>query len=116
MPQVEELRWWLLQLEAPERHCLPLASRVVFPDVEDSGVLCCYSDAARELASPELSGYGAWCVVRGTFCWLAGLWEEAELRAFSINTLELAAKNMGTSTFVTLARSSGVGVPGLGFR
>ena len=110
VPQVEELRWWLLQLGAPERHCLPLASRVVFPDVEDSGVLCCYSDAARELASPELSGYGAWCVVRGTFCWLAGLWEEAELRAFSINTLELAAENMGTFTFVAHARSSGVEV------
>ena len=57
-------------------------------------------------------------MVRGadTFCGPAGLWAEAELRAFSINTLELAAKNMGTSTFVTLARSSGVGVPGLGFR
>ena len=109
-PQVAELRWWLLQLETPERHCLPLASRVVFPDVEDSGVLCCYSDAARELASPEVSGYGAWCVVRGTFCWLAGLWTEVELRAFSINTLELAAENMGTFAFLAHARSLGVEV------
>ena len=48
--------------------------------------------------------------MRGTFCWLAGLWEEAELRAFSINTLELAAENMGTFTFAAHARSSGVEV------
>ena len=48
--------------------------------------------------------------MRGTFCWLAGLSEEAELRAFSINTLELAAENMGTFTFVAHARSSGVEV------
>ena len=44
-PQVAELRWWLLQLAEPERHSLPLASRVVFPDVASAGLVCGYSDA-----------------------------------------------------------------------
>ena len=108
--QVAELEWWLVQLAEPSRHCLPLASRVVFPDVADSAVLSCYSDAARELASPQVSGYGAWSVIDGTFCWLAGLWEEHELRAHSINVLELAAENMGMFALLAHARALGLEV------
>lgn len=109
-PQVAELRWWLLQLAEPERHCLPLASRVVFPDVASVGLVCGYSDAAREIASPHLSGFGAWTVIGDILYWLGGLWEEWELSTFSINVLELAAENMGTFAFIAQARALGVNV------
>ena len=109
-PQVAELRWWLLQLAEPERHCLPLASRVVFPDVASAGLVCGYSDAAREIASPHLSGFGAWTVIGDVLYWLGGLWEEWELSAFSINVLELAAENMGTFAFIAQARALGFDV------
>jgi hypothetical protein len=109
-PQVAELRWWLLQLAEPERHSLPLASRVVFPDVASAGLVCGYSDAAREIASPHLSGFGAWTVIGDVLYWLGGLWEEWELSAFSINVLELAAENMGTFAFIAQARALGFDV------
>ena len=109
-PQVAELRWWLEQFDHPTRHCLPLASRVDFPDADSTGVVVCYSDAAREIASPHLSGYGAWTVLRGTFYYVAGLWEPSELASYSINVLELAAENMGTFPFVARARELGIEV------
>ena len=109
-PQVAELRWWLEQLDDPTRHCLPMASRVTFPDVDATGVVVGYSDAAREIASPHLSGYGAWTVMRGVFYYVAGLWTPDELAGYSINVLELAAENMGTFPFIEQARSLGMGV------
>ena len=88
----------------------PLASRVVFPDVASAGLVCGYSDAAREIASPHLSGFGAWTVIGDVLYWLGGLWEEWELSAFSINVLELAAENMGTFAFIAQARALGFDV------
>ena len=105
-----ELRWWREQLLDPTRHCLPLASRVTFPETADTGVVVSYSDAARELDSPHTSGFGAWTVLRGEFYYIAGLWSADELRAFSINVLELAAENMGTFAFAARARELGVEV------
>ena len=107
-PQVDELRWWLAQLDDPTQHCLPMASRVTFPDADATGVIVSYSDAARELASPLLSGYGAWTVLRGTFYYVSGLWTPAELAGYSINVLELAAENMGTFAFIAQARELGM--------
>ena len=109
-PQLEELRWWLEQLREPSRHCLPMASRVTFPDASETGVVVSYSDAARELASPRLSGYGAWTVLAGEFYYIAGLWTPEELRGHSINVLELAAENMGTFAFLAQARELGIEV------
>ena len=109
-PQVTELQWWLEQFECPTRHCLPMASRVDFPDADSSGVVVSYSDAAREIASPHLSGYGAWTVLRGIFYYVAGLWEPSELASYSINVLELAAENMGTFPFLARARELGIEV------
>ena len=109
-PQVVELQWWLAQLDDPTRHCLPLASRVTFPDVGTTGVLVGYSDAARELASPLTSGYGAWTVINNTFYYVSGLWTPSELAGYSINVLELAAENMGTFSFVAQARDLGMNV------
>ena len=106
-PQAAELRWWLEQLRDPARHCLPMASRASFPDVGETGVVVGYSDAARELASPHLSGYGAWTVLGNDFYYIAGLWEPAELAGYSINVLELAAENMGTFAFIERARELG---------
>ena len=103
-----ELRWWLDQLREPSKHCLPLASRVSFPDLTSSGLVVGYSDAARELDSPHLSGYGAWTIVGSTFFYVAGLFEPWELHAFSINVLELAAENMGTFTFLDRVRQLGL--------
>ena len=108
--QQAELRWWLDQLRVPSRHCLPLASRLVFPDTAAAGLVIGYSDAARELASPHLSGFGAWTIMGDAFFYVAGLFEPWELRAFSINVLELAAENMGTFSFIAQARRMGVEV------
>ena len=106
--QVAELTWWLEQLAVPTLHCLPMASRVVFPDFSFQGLVMCYSDAARELASPHLSGYGAWTIIGTAFYYVAGLYEEWELKSYSINVLELAAESMGTFTFIEQARSMGI--------
>ena len=102
--QIDELRWWLVHLDDPTRRCLPMASRVSFPDAGDTGVLVSYSDAARELASPLTSGYGAWTVLHGVFYYVSGLWTPSELAGYSINVLELAAENMGTFSFLAQAR------------
>jgi len=105
-PQIRELRWWVEQFDHPERHCLPLASRLSFPFSDSVTTLAAYSDAARELQSPSTSGFGAWTVYDGVMYWLAGLWTVAELQSLSINVLELAAANMSTFTFLEHSRLS----------
>ena len=110
-PAVEvELRWWMLALERARVEGVPLASRTSFPDASASGVLAPYSDASRELASPESSGYGAWAIVSGVFVYVYDTWLPWELASLSINVLELAAMQFGTFTFIDYAKSSGVAV------
>ena len=82
----------------------------MFPDTAAAGLVIGYSDAARELASPHLSGFGAWTIMGDAFFYVAGLFEPWELRAFSINVLELAAENMGTFSFIAQAGRMGVEV------
>ena len=102
-PQRDELRWWLEQFGDPTRHCLPLASRIVFPYADLDHTMASYSDAARELNRPDVSGFGAWTVMGDVLYFIAGLWKPWELSAFSINVLELAAENIGTFTFLAQA-------------
>ena len=106
-PCISELRWWLDQFADPRRHCLPLASRVSFPFSDQTHTVVGYSDAARELDSPETSGFGAWTVFGDTVYYLAGLWESWELQGLSINVLELAAQNFSTFTLLAAAASCG---------
>ena len=105
--QVAELEWWLDQFAVPTRHCLPLASRLIFPYADEEALVIGYSDAARELAQPLTSGYGAWTVFDDTLYYVAGLWLPWELESLSINVLELAAENMGTFTFLRKAKELG---------
>jgi hypothetical protein len=107
---VQELDWWEDALERARSEGVPLASRLVFPDPLDDGVLCSYSDASRELDSPESSGFGAWAVVGGTVVVVSGRWLPWELAALSINVLELAAMQFGTFTFLQYASAQGVAV------
>jgi len=52
--QVAELTWWLEQLADPTLHCLPMASRVVFPDFSFQGlVMLLGRGAGARLAAPE---------------------------------------------------------------
>ena len=74
----------------------------------DANTLAPYFDASRELQSPQSSGFGAWALVGGEFCYLEGRWSAWELRTLSINVLELAARNIGTFTFLEHARHIGV--------
>ena len=106
-PQLKELRWWLEQFADPARHCLPLASRLVFPFADLEHTLASYSDAARELGDPATSGFGAWAVLGNVMYYISGLWEPWELELYSINVLELAAENMGTFTFLEKAVALG---------
>jgi len=106
-PQQRELAWWLEQLAQPTRHCLPLASRVVFPFADAASTMAAYSDAARELDSPGTSGFGGWTVFDDVLVCVAGLWEPWELEAFSINVLELAALNISTFTLLSYGLSRG---------
>jgi hypothetical protein len=77
---------------------------MTFPSSSDPSVLVPYSDASRELASVQQSGYGAWAVIDGIFFYVEGRWTEAELRLHDINTLELAAMNIGTFSLLAEAR------------
>jgi len=65
-----------------------------------------YSDASRELKSPQSSGFGAWAVVNEEFCYVEGRWLSWELEQLSINVLELAARNIGTFTFLDHAEAN----------
>ena len=106
-----ELEWWetVLASEAPLRG-IPFATRSVFPDATEEGVLAPYSDASRELTDPEASGFGAWAVIFGVFVYVEGRWLEREVLDLNINVLELAAMNIGSFTFIAYAKSVGMSV------
>ena len=103
-----ELLWWETALERARSSGVPLASRSSFPDASDEGVIAPYSDASRELGSPESSGFGAWAIVGGVVVYVLGRWLPWELASLSINVLELAAMQFGTFTFVEYAAARGV--------
>ena len=105
-----ELQWWLAAFSSTRYSSIPLASRLVFPDPCDKGVLAAYSDASRELASPESSGWGAWAVVAREVVYVEGRWLPWELQNLSINVLELAAMQFGTFTFMAHAGARGAAV------
>ena len=107
---IKELDWWELALERARSEGVPLASRRTFPDASRQGVLTPYSDASRELDSPESSGFGAWAIVAGVVAYVEGRWLPWELHALSINVLELAAMQFGTFTFLEYAASQGCAV------
>ena len=65
-----------------------------------------YSDASRELKSPQSSGFGAWAIIGADFCYVEGRWLAWELERLSINVLELAARNIGTFTFLEHAEAT----------
>ena len=106
---LDEVRWWIWQLRKLDSEGVPMASRRGFP-APGPGTLAPYSDASRELKSPETSGYGAWAIISGVFYFVEGRWLDWELRNLSINVLELAARNIGTFTFLEKARELGVEV------
>ena len=107
-----ELLWWAATLESPVEYAVPLASRLVFPDVSADGSLVHYGDASREydestgVAAPS-SGLGAWAVIGGVFVYIVDRWSDEECARYSINVLELATLNMGAMTFVDYARRVG---------
>ena len=109
---VTELEWWLAALNASKRYAVPMASRRSFPGADESGVLTHYGDASREFdeetrVAAETSGYGAWSVINGEFCYIEGRWSDEECAAFSINILESAVQNFGAITFVAYAKAMG---------
>ena len=108
---LRELRWWreMLSRDAARRG-VPLAARFTFPEPTEPGVLAPYSDASREQGSIGASGFGAWAIILGTFVYVEGRWLEWEVEELDINTLELAAMNIGTFTFMKYAESVGVAV------
>jgi hypothetical protein len=108
----QELRWWEAALQACRSFevGVPLACRQSFPDASSHGVIVPYSDASRELDSPESSGFGAWAIVGEKVLYVHGRWEPWELAHLSINVLELAAMQFGTFTFLEWAASHGVHV------
>ena len=75
---IAELRWQRAQLLAEEPIGVPFATRRLFPAPGGAGVLTPYSDASKEEENPTESGYGAWCVIDGTFAYVEGRWTEAE--------------------------------------
>ena len=101
----QELSWWLGALRACRSLDVgvPLACRASFPDASSDGVVVPYSDASRELDSPESSGFGAWAIVGGRVLYVHGRWDPWELAELSINVLELAAMQFGTFTFLAWA-------------
>ena len=104
-----ELRWWADMLGGDVCvHGLPLAYRRAFPSSRDASVLMPYSDASREIGALESSGFGAWAVVNDVFMYVEGRWTEAEVEKLDINTLELAAMNIGTFTLLAEARRQGL--------
>jgi hypothetical protein len=105
-----ELEWWRAALALPELFAVPMASRVDFPTTGEAGLITHYGDASREYDEQngtcgEDSGYGAWSMIDGTFCFFDGRWEVVECARYSINVLELHVENMGAMTFAAHARS-----------
>lgn len=103
-----ELGWWDAQLAKGESPRVPFASRYSFPATNSESTIVFYGDASRELDDPDkVSGYGAWCVIGGTFYYFWGEWRREELLRFSINVLEAKTRNDGLIAFVRLARQLG---------
>ena len=105
-----ELEWWRAALALPELFAVPMASRVDFPTTGEAGLITHYGDASREYDEQngtcgDDSGYGAWSMIDGTFCFFDGRWEVVECARYSINVLELHVENMGAMTFAAHARS-----------
>ena len=112
-----EWRWWLDNL-ASRGDSLPLASRIDFP-CSSITTLVMYTDASRELppehppkSQPQRSkkwhsGFGGWTVMHSIFFYVWGVWSEAEVRAYSINTLEAAAKDKIATRFLQEAEHRG---------
>ena len=102
---LSELSWWSAMLRRPScTRGVPLAFRTTFPSSADPSVMVPYSDASRELASADQSGFGAWAILCGVFCYVEGRWSEEELLLHDINSLELAAMNIGTFSLLAEAR------------
>ena len=100
----KEFEWWKAELSEIDAEGVPLASRYSFPAISTGGVLVTYSDASREIDPdhPDLrggdngeSGLGAWAVIAGIFYYVEDRWEAWELKAFSINVLEILAEAIG---------------------
>ena len=108
---IAELEWWaeMLDRDMPKRG-VPMAVRSIFPDPTAEGVVVSYSDASRELTNPTESGFGAWAVIAGEVLYIEGRWSDKEAAELDINTLELAAMDMGSFTFMKHARLAGVEV------
>ena len=106
-----ELRWWaeMLGRDTCQRG-VPLAFRCAFPASSDPSTMVPYSDASRERGSIGASGFGAWAVLGGVFCYVEGRWTEAEVELLDINTLELAAMNIGTFTLLAEAARRGLSI------
>jgi hypothetical protein len=85
---------------------VPLAPRYGFPTSSDTTIVV-YSDASRELDSPETSGFGAWAIVSGIFIRIYGLWTVSEMQLYSINVLEAHASSGGTHRIQQRARELG---------
>ena len=108
---LHELEWWAAKLQQANVVAgVPLASRTVFPMCDDPSTLTPYSDASREKGAIDESGYGAWVVMGGLFFYVEGRWSEAEVEMLDINTLELAAMNIGSFTFLEEARRRGISI------
>ena len=101
-----ELSWWRLQLQRATTPSVPLAPRYGFPTSSDTTIVV-YSDASRELDSPETSGFGAWAIVSGIFIRIYGLWTVSEMQLYSINVLEAHASSGGTHRIQQRARELG---------
>jgi hypothetical protein len=108
---LHELEWWAAKLQQANVVAgVPLASRTVFPMCDDPSTLTPYSDASREKGAVDESGYGAWVVMGGLFFYVEGRWSEREVERLDINTLELAAMNIGSFTFLEEARRRGISI------
>lgn len=117
---LKEFEWWEAELLEPADNGLPLASRYSFPGVSAGGVLVIYSDASREIdpLNPDLrggdnneSGLGAWAVIAGIFYYVEDRWEAWELKAFSINVLEILAECIGIFSLLDKAQELGESFP-----
>ena len=101
---VEELKWWIHQLEHYDSVQIPLASRYGFPSSSDSTIIS-YSDASREPSKPSTSGHGAWALITGIFFYMHGLWSAAEMASYSINVLEAHISSVSSRRFILEARA-----------
>jgi hypothetical protein len=108
---VSELTWWVAQLACLDNTGLPLACRYSFPGCSSECNLVRYSDAARELEKrAELSGAGAWCVMRGAFYYVHFTYTRSELEAYSINVLEAHARDSSGAVFLDKAAELGCAI------